>query len=343
MLGQRRVMNEYYTPQFNEEVKTIVTCEECLQKIRIPRRKRKICVTCPKCGYEFPYQYYGLSLSSAHKKPLLVGLIGSLAGFLIIEFTVNSQFFTKASPIVYAMAIFGIFGICIGTALETAEGFFKHHQPSIRHGFRVGATMGLVIGMISGLFAQLVFSGVLLYASLNPYTLLWSAIPNLDSSFISMMLARTVGWCALGFLIGLSYDIKEKSFGYVKSGLVGGLIGGVIGGFLFDPLTSAFQIGEGTFGRLFGFAVLGMAIVLAIFRFRVNVHHVKPKAEKVEAVVNMYDSMAGPIIIFSGILVFIAGMFLVAGNMGGFYPTFPFAGFLTTGLGSMMITAGLKL
>ena len=215
-------MEDNYVTQFNEEAKTIVTCEQCLQKIRIPRRKKKIHVTCPICRNRFLYQYYGLGLSSVHKKPLLVGLIGSLVGMLIIEYAINSQFFYKTNPLVYVMAVFGIFGICLGAALGTAEGLFKDHQYSIRQGFKVGTLSGLVIGMISGSFAQLIF-------------------------------------------------LKD------------------------------------------------------------------------EVVANREDSRVGSIFLFSGILVFIAGMFLVAGNLTGLFPTFPFAGFFTTGLGSMMITAGLKM
>ncbi len=341
-------MNNNYAAQFNEEVKTIVTCELCLKKIRIPRRKKKICVTCPRCRHKFFYQYYGLGFSLLHKKPLLIGLIGGLAGILVTELIITSQFLSKVNPLVYTIVVIGTFSICLGMFLESAEGFLKKHQDSLPYGLKVGAIIGLISGVISGLFAQLVFSGILLYILLDPYTFLWSATSNLDSSLIPMMFARTIGWGVLGFLIGLLFSIKEKSFEDVKSGMILGTIGGAIGGFLFDPLTSVFQIGEGTLGRLFGFSVLGMAIGIAVFRFRMVVNRGKPpvftklpKAD--EVIVKEEGSLAAPALAISGMVLFIVGMFLVVGNLAGVFPTFPFAGFITSSIGIAMLTAAVQM
>jgi hypothetical protein len=55
-LKKGRIMSNQ-TPQGREEVKIIITCENCGQKIRIPRRNKLIRVGCPKCKHEFDYQY----------------------------------------------------------------------------------------------------------------------------------------------------------------------------------------------------------------------------------------------------------------------------------------------
>jgi ribosomal protein L37AE/L43A len=41
--------------QARDEPTIIVPCERCAQKLRIPRRGRRLIITCPKCGHSFPY------------------------------------------------------------------------------------------------------------------------------------------------------------------------------------------------------------------------------------------------------------------------------------------------
>jgi hypothetical protein len=260
-------MNKNQTTQINEEVKTIVMCENCYQKLRIPRRNRKLRVTCPKCRHGFNYQYYALGFSSSSIKPLLVGLTGGLVGFSVIELVVASQFLSAVNHLLNIIVVIGAFGICLGAVMGAAEGFFKKDMDRLDYGLKDGAKIGLVSGMVSGLIAQFVFSAILSSISLARYTFLWSTA-HLNSSLAQIMFARTIGWCVLGLLTGLSYGIKEKTWRGMKSGLMGGTIGGAISGLLFDPLSSAIHIGEGTLGRLIGFSILGMAIGVAAFRFR---------------------------------------------------------------------------
>ena len=135
-----------------------------------------------------------------------------------------------------------------------------HARERLIYGLKIGIGLGLISGAISGFLAQMVFS-----------LIVSSSLPNQAPPIVVIILARIIGWSLLGTLIGASYGIKENTSGDLKYGFIGGAIGGAIGGLLFDPLSSAIRIGDGSLGRFAAFSVLGMAI-----GFTVN--HLKDKA-----------------------------------------------------------------
>jgi hypothetical protein len=94
-------------------------------------------VTCPKCQHEFNYQYYALGFSSSSRKPLLVGLIGSLVGFSIIELIVANRFVSAANHLLNTIVVTGAFGICFGAVMGAAEGFFKKDLDRLYYGLKV--------------------------------------------------------------------------------------------------------------------------------------------------------------------------------------------------------------
>jgi DNA-directed RNA polymerase subunit M/transcription elongation factor TFIIS len=57
-------MSSYQPSQSNEEIKIIITCEKCGQKLRVPLRKKNLHVACPTCHYEFNYEFVEGSLVS---------------------------------------------------------------------------------------------------------------------------------------------------------------------------------------------------------------------------------------------------------------------------------------
>ena len=199
-------------------------------------------------------------MSSSSKKPLLAGLVGSLVGFSIVEIIEYSQALVPTSTFALflnAMLAIGAFATCLGATLGAAEGYFRKNRARLLYGLGVGAVLGLISGVVAGLIAQAIFSAILDPAS--AYN---------EPSIVRLVVARTIGWCVLGLLLGASYGIKENTLGDVKFGLLGGAIGGALGGLLFDGLSSTIQIGEGTLGRLVAFTVLGIAISVAINRLQ---------------------------------------------------------------------------
>ena len=253
-------MNRGQTLRSTEETKVIIVCERCSQRLRLPKRSRKLRVTCPTCRHEFDFQYYALGFSSNSKRPLLVGLVGSLVGFCVVEIIEFSQVLVPTSTftlLLSAMLAIGAFATCLGAMLGAADGFFRKNRVRLLYGLGVGAALGLISGIISGLIAQSIFSAIL-----DPVS------AHNEPSIVRLIFARTIGWCVLGLLLGASHGIKENTLGDVKVGLLGGAIGGALGGLLFDALSSTIKIGEGTFGRLVAFSVLGMAISVAINRLQ---------------------------------------------------------------------------
>ncbi|MFB2835174.1 hypothetical protein [Floridanema evergladense] len=246
-------------PQFAEtEVKIIILCENCSQKLRIPKRKKKLRVTCPTCRHEFNYKRYLFGFSSNNKKPLIVGLVGSLIGFFLVEIVnFNRALVSSTNPLVATMITIGAFAICFGAVLGGAEGFFRKNKTRLYYGLKVGAILGLISGVISGFIAQIIYSFILSF-------FIGQSIRSLSGEIF----ARAVGWCILGLLLGIAYGIKENTFGDLKFGLIGGAIGGFIGGLLFDPLSILIQFGGGTIGRLVAFSILGMTISVSINYFR---------------------------------------------------------------------------
>lgn len=242
------------------ETRIIIPCRNCSQKLRIPKCAGKLQITCPKCRHTFEYHHSAPGLLATGRRPLLIGLAGSLVGFVMVELLRAAGSLDHAGAlgaVLSAMLAIGVFGMCLGASMGAAEGLSCKNRRRLRYGLGIGAGLGIISGAISGGIAQFAFSAILA-----------SSMTQGEPSLAMLVLARIVGWCVLGILIGASQGIKENTLGDVKFGILGGAIGGAIGGLLFDPLSSVLQVGEGTLGRLAAFAILGTTIALAINRLQ---------------------------------------------------------------------------
>jgi hypothetical protein len=252
-----------YHPQTDTgggETMIIIPCRNSSQKLRIPKCAGKLQITCPRCRHTFEYRHSAPGLLATSRRPLLIRLAGSLVGFVMVELLQAAGSLDHAGAlgaVLSAMLAIGVFGMCLGASMGAAEGLFCKNLRRLCYGLGIGAGLGLIGGAISGGIAQFAYAAILA-----------SSMTRGEPSLAVLVLARSVGWCVLGLLIGAAQGIKENTLGDVKFGILGGAIGGAIGGLLFDPLSSVFQVGEGTLGRLAAFVVLGTTIAVAINRLQ---------------------------------------------------------------------------
>lgn len=195
----------------NGNPRTVVVCEERSHKVRIPRSRTKLRVTCPTCRNSFTYQYYAAGLSSYHLKSLLVGLAGAVLGFAAGELALTSQF-AHANDILAVAAMCALFGICLGALLDGAEGFIRRDQARAWYALESGAPTGMVSAIIAGLIAKLVYGST--YQALVPgyHSRLWFAATAVDLPFSQSLLARMLNWCVMGLGMGAGYAIAAKKW-----------------------------------------------------------------------------------------------------------------------------------
>lgn len=240
-------------PINNEKI--VLRCEQCFQKLRVPVMRKMLVVTCPSCCHSFSYRYYAFGFSSQNHRQLGVGIVGSLVGWIFLEGLNTTRWLAGSDPYLQSILSIASFAGAYGAIMAASVGFFAKDRQRLISGMAIGAILGVVAGAIAGLVAQFVYSTILSERVTDGITF-WDIV------------ARTVGWSALGAMLGAAFGIKENTHGDLKYGLIGGALGGAVGGLLFDPIGIFLYYGNGTFGRLAGFVLLGAAIALTVERFR---------------------------------------------------------------------------
>jgi hypothetical protein len=139
-------------------------------------------------------------------------------------------------------------GLCIGACIAATDGAMIKRSPG--RALRDAIAGGLV-GALAGL------AGLLLA----------------EAGFLAIgggLLGRTLGWMALGGLLGLSDLLVSRRLNRALYGALGGLLGGLLGGMLYELLTQAFltlsgqaQIVVGGVGLALLGACIGALIPLA--------------------------------------------------------------------------------
>ena len=175
----------------------------------------------------------------------IFGAIGGLVAWLVV-----GQIETTSWNIHLANAFIGaMIGFFVGGALGTVEGLLVKRS--------VARTLvGVIGGVIAGLFSGMV--GLLLGGL---------AFVVIEGGLV----ARMLGWMALGFFLGLGQGLVSLQFRRAVYGLVGGALAGLVGGALYELFTQAFleqsdtvQMFLSAVGLVLMGASLGIIIPLSI-------------------------------------------------------------------------------
>jgi hypothetical protein len=120
---------------------------------------------------------------------------------------------------------FCVSGMLIALALSIADPLVSRNIPSAIINGSVGATLGIVGGVVVAFFAEK------MYRSLG----------GDDGSITTsrMILARAVQWGVVGFFLTLAPGLVMRNGKKLVIGAIGGLIGGAVGGALFDIIRNA--------------------------------------------------------------------------------------------------------
>ncbi|MCX8053153.1 MAG: FHA domain-containing protein [Armatimonadetes bacterium] len=186
-------------------------------------------------------------------------VIGGFAGFVnfviqeprarAVEIAGTKGSWAGTIGIVFAEAVlmFAILGMLISVAIVLADEFGLLSARRVLTRCGIALVSGLVCGAFAGLIGQAVFSLLL--------------GPGIDG-LMTVILARTVGWAAVGGGIGLAAGIPSASLRKCFQGFIGGLIGGAVVGFVFDPVS--IPSSSGTISRFIGDVAIGACVGAAV-------------------------------------------------------------------------------
>ncbi len=192
----------------------------------------------------------------------LTALVGGAAGFL--NFVVQEPS-TRASELAgphaggsalgNAAMLFACLGFFVGAALVIADELGSTSGKRLAARLPIGAFGGAICGAVAGLIGQVIFAGILGAGA--------TGSGSIGLGMIGVLIvARAIGWMAVGAGIGLSGGLPSGSLTKCVQGLLGGAIGGAIGGVLFDVISLPF--GSGTASRLVGDTAIGACVGAAV-------------------------------------------------------------------------------
>lgn len=147
-----------------------------------------------------------------------------------------------------------IIGGAIGAVMGIGEGiYYGSKEKAVKYGF-IGLGISLVIGLVGGFLAQLLYSWLL--SDTTKYT-----------SQIYLGFVRAIGWTVMGAGVGVAIGLIKPEKMRIINCVLGGVAGGFIGGFLFNFIGEVVNVGEmdaGMIPRAIGITIMGTLIGLGI-------------------------------------------------------------------------------
>lgn len=131
----------------------------------------------------------------------------------------------KSKEFISNMIVFSLSGMLIALALSIADPLVSRNIPSAIINGSVGATLGLMGGIVVALFAE------------NLYRKLGGQDGALTTG--QQVFARAVQWGTVGLFITLAPGLVMRNSKKLIIGAAGGMIGGAVGGALFDVIRNA--------------------------------------------------------------------------------------------------------
>ncbi len=182
----------------------------------------------------------------------LAGLIGGAIGWLPVEIASHGHSLTEIQSnwtLLAGLVSMALAAGMIGGMIMAAEDQRLEWTRSTGLRFLRGFLVCFVIALPGTHYSNELFNAILSSGG-------WSTAQA--GSWVSLHIARILGWTLMGLSVGVGVGIATFSARNVLKGAIGGLLGGFVGGLFFDPIGSLSQ--SGLLSRLIGFAVIGLAI-----------------------------------------------------------------------------------
>jgi hypothetical protein len=146
----------------------------------------------------------------------------------------------KRAMEIHTIIFIGLVGLVLALSLSVADPIVTRNWRSAAINSCVGIFLGLVGGVIVGLFANH----------------LYRALGAGSDSMGKQMFARSLAWGVVGLFLAIAPGVVMRSWKRLFIGVVGGLIGGLLGGLLFDPIAKATD--SAVLSRLVGLVAIGV-------------------------------------------------------------------------------------